>query len=184
MRGLGLRQAEVEDLPAIEATLRSAWSPLEPNDSFDVHPGGLSDLPALCREHLSGCLVAHRAEKVIGCIAWRQDEFVGVLFLHLVMREFQDLGIGTALVGRFLDRARDDGLRLLEIRIPESLERAARIYHRQGFRLSGRWIRLNRGCKTVRASADDSDRIGHYEKAGFSRGDIWCQYERMFSGKG
>ena len=183
MRGLGLRQAEVEDLPAIEATLRSAWSPSEVYDSFDVYPA-LSDLPSLCREHLTECLVAHRADKVIGCIAWRQDEFVGVLFLHSVMREFQDLGIGTALVGGFLDRARDDGLRLLEIRIPETLERAARIYYRQGFRASARWIRLNRGCKTVRASADDSARIGHYERAGFSRGDIWCQYERMFSGKG
>ncbi len=184
MRGLGLRPGEVSDLPAIEEAIRSACVSWEVLELVEGRFGDHSRLAGLCCRYPSQCLVAYRRDRVIGCIAWRQDEFVGVLLAHVVMQEFQDLGIGTALVRGFVEHAREDGLRLLELRVPALLERAGRIYLREGFRETGRWIYLNRGDDTLRAAADDSARITHLEEARYRRGQTWCQYGRKFSGKG
>ena len=183
MQGLEMRPAASADLTWIKSNVRAACVS-EDTSEFVAHRfGDLSQFLDLCECHLARCLVAHRQDRTAGCIAWRQDEFVGALLLHVVSPEFQDLGIGTALLAGFVDCAREAGLRVLETRIPESMARAGRLYTRQGFRKTQRWTRLRRGDTVLQVRSDDLKRLTRFEDEGFAALDVWCHYERILSGR-
>jgi|GEM_PF-1767113 GNAT superfamily N-acetyltransferase len=183
MQGLEMRPAASADLSWIESTIGTGSISEDVSEFLVDRYGTLSHLLDLCNSHLAQCLIGHRGGRTAGCIAWRQDEFVGALLVHIVSPEFQDLGIGTALLAGFVDGARESGLRVLETRIPESLERAGRLYTRQGFRRTVQWIRLGRGDAVVQVRSNDLKRIKSFEVEGFTALNVWCHYERILSGR-
>ena len=85
-------------------------------------------------------LVAQHGKRVAGLAGWQQDEMVGVVQVHLVLPAHRDRGVGTALLVRLIEQARDVGVRFLEAALPEVALRSQRIYRRQGFQEVGQQV--------------------------------------------
>ncbi len=79
------------------------------------------------------CIVASYRGRAIGHISCWQDEMLGLIGSHVVLKAYRGFGVGAGLLEEMIRRARAEGLRLLEAVLRTPLTRACRLYERRRF---------------------------------------------------
>jgi GNAT superfamily N-acetyltransferase len=120
-RELTQRHRDIYDDPTIGGD--------DPGRHFDEHH--LKD------ERLAGTWVAERGGAVVGLCSLLVSGDEGEVDPVVVQTDVRSQGIGTLLIGRAVEEARERGVRLLSIRpVARNIEAMA-LYHRLGFRNLG-----------------------------------------------
>jgi len=83
---------------------------------------------------VDGRVVAHGGIRRHGF----RESHVGTLGMG-VSKGYRDAGIGTALLTALLEKARDAGLRLIDLEVFAGNGRAIHVYRKAGFRMAGRY---------------------------------------------
>ncbi len=85
-------------------------------------------------------LVAVQGDRVIGFVAWMQDEMQAVVVGLGVRDTHRRFGVATQLVNALTEHLREAGLRLLEVVVPGDRAGAIAIFDSVGFRRMGRSV--------------------------------------------
>lgn len=83
-------------------------------------------------------LVAVQGDRVIGFVAWMQDEMQAVVVGLGVRDTHRHFGVATQLVNALTEHLREAGLRLLEVVMPGDRAGAMAVFDSVGFRRLGR----------------------------------------------
>lgn len=127
----GLEEAQLADLAAIDEACAGMYWELG-FDGAEVPKRSELELARLPREH--DVYVAEADHVAAGLLAWR-DEAPGVAYVAdlIVSPELHRFGIGSRLVGRLFERARELGLEVCACRSWEKAPWAMKFWQKQGF---------------------------------------------------
>jgi GNAT superfamily N-acetyltransferase len=137
-----VRKARPEEYPALSELTVSAYTTLLGEDLDRGYLAELADVTG--RAEAAELLVAVDDEGTLlggiayiggpGPLAWFDDPDVAGLRMLAVAPAAQERGIGAALIGASVARARADGKRLLLLHTTAPMIAAHRLYGRAGFR--------------------------------------------------
>ena len=136
------------------------------------------------RPDVGRTLVAEQNGEVIGYLAWREDETVGVIDTHAVRPDRQGRGTGSGLLTALLGWFRAEGIRQIEATVAEGFLRARRIYEARGFREIGRSVRMARqanGEMEMTVVLDgETGMLEQRQREGYGQTAVWIHYEKRF----
>jgi GNAT superfamily N-acetyltransferase len=129
----GLQEAQLAALVELEKQCTAMYHEIG-FDAAEVPARTWSDLARLPRDH--DVYVAEADHEVAGYVAWR-DESPGVAFVDelSVLPRFQRFGVGTTLLNRVRERAREIGLPVIVLRAWAEASWARAFYEKQGFKV-------------------------------------------------
>lgn len=159
------------DVPRLSAFLRSAWAEAGPgalgwtgaSDASIEEIASEAFLKGLLANAKAEVFAAVEADRIIGIavlrhIADSEDELAGILLLESRTGH----GVGRALMGAAVERARQRGTKEIVVRTEASNDRAIRFYRKLGFAIAGRGWEDVQGTKadlvTLRRNLQEPDR--------------------------
>ncbi len=150
---LKIERVRKEKLPQLIDVYLKAYKGLE--EYAYTHPEDVkSYLNWLWNRDHEGFFVAKVGDKIVGFVAgdanWfskREKKRVGAIHEIVVLPEYQEQGIGKALMEKVLNYFKEKGLDAVELWVGDENRKAYEFYRRFGFQENGRynyWVRMTK----------------------------------------
>ena len=134
-----VRKAAVEDVEAIVDCLRRAFDEYESAYTPGAFADTVPDANGITRRLSEMCLlVAVSANKIVGTIGYTVNGTEGHLRGMAVFPEWRGRGAASALLRNVENQLRASGCTVVTLDTTEPLERAVRLYQKNGFVASGK----------------------------------------------
>ena len=146
-RTLMLQRGAFDDLEQVMPVMEAAFDPCFGEAWSKSQCGGI-----LPMRGVELWLARTSDDATLGFALWRTIADDSELLLLGVDPAAQGNGVGSALLGHFLDRARREGARRLHLEVRDG-NAAVGLYEKAGFHLAGRRRDYYRGCDEERHDA-------------------------------